>query len=104
MTTYFTILCYDASNSKSIRMDKLDEHMQHMQHMGRVIEKVAVASPLKDDDANFIGSLVVVQADNKAEAEKLLKDDPYYQAGVWERYDIFTFGPAAGEWVGHISW
>ena len=97
----FAIVCQDVPNSKSIRMEKLADHLAHME---KIMDRVAVASPLRDEEENFVGALLVVKVKSKAEAEHLLKSDPYFKAGVWRSYDIHMFGPAAGEWVGGASW
>lgn len=99
--THFAIISHDAPGSAGPRAAARDAHFAHFE---TIIDKIAIAGPLKDADGTNIGSLVVVKCDSAAEAEAILKSDPYFAAGVWERWDIYPFLAAAGEWVGGKTW
>jgi uncharacterized protein len=99
--SYFAIVSHDAPDSVGPRADARDAHFAHIE---TILDKIAVAGPLKDADGNNIGSLVVLKCDSAADAEAILKSDPYFKAGVWERWDIYPFLPAAGDWIGGKIW
>lgn len=99
--TCFAVIAYDAPDSAVPRAEARDRHFAHVE---TIIDKIAVAGPLKDASGTNIGSLVVLRVDTHAEAEAILKSDPYFAAGVWERWDTHPFLPAAGEWVGGKTW
>ncbi|KAI8878620.1 hypothetical protein K501DRAFT_228135 [Backusella circina FSU 941] len=42
------------------------------------------------------GSILIFKANNAAEVDTLLKNDPYFKAKVWEKWDIYPFRPAIG--------
>lgn len=48
--------------------------------------------------------LVIATAVDEAEARAIFEDDPQLAAGVWERYEIRDFLPAAGGWIGRTIW
>jgi uncharacterized protein YciI len=41
-----------------------------------------------DDNGDMAGSLVIMEAESRAEAEAFNAADPYTLAGLWERVDI----------------
>ena len=97
----FAVIAWDVPDSAPIR-DAARGH--HFAHIGQIIDKVAVAGPLKDAGGVIVGSLVVLDVADVAEAEAVFKSDPYFAAGVWATWTINPFVAAAGEWVGGKIW
>lgn len=98
---HFAVIAWDVPDSAAIRDAARGAHFAHIE---RIIDKVAVAGPLKDASGAMIGSLVVLAVADAAEAEAVLKSDPYFAAGVWASWTINPFVAAAGEWVGGKIW
>jgi uncharacterized protein YciI len=44
-----------------------------------------------DDDAEMIGSGILIEAESKEALETFLKEDIYSQAGVWLEFEIYPF-------------
>jgi uncharacterized protein len=97
----FAIIAWDVPDSAPIRAAARDAHFARIE---QIVDKVAVAGPLRDADGSIIGSLIVLDVANAAEAEALFRADPYFAAGVWDRWTINPFLAAAGTWVGGTSW
>ena len=72
----------------------------HFDHVEIDIKKIAVAGPIKDARGQSICSIFSLKIASVAEVEALLRADPYFGAGVWERWEIHPFIPVAGEWIG----
>jgi hypothetical protein len=101
MAELYVITAWDGPDGTAARA----EHRQaHFAHFEANIDKFAVAGPLYAADGSFAGSMVVVKANSAAEAEAILKSDPYFIGGVWARWDIHRYLAAAGEWVGGKTW
>jgi uncharacterized protein len=101
MTGHYAILAWDGPDGPA----KRDEYRAaHFAHIETIMEKLAIAGPLKSDDGKFLGSMLVVHATNREEAEAILRADPYFDGGVWNRWEIFPFLAAAGKWVGGKTW
>jgi len=98
---HFAIVSIDGPNSAGPRASARDAHFAHIE---TIIDKIAVAGPLKDAEGNNIASLVVLRVETAEEAEAVLKSDPYFAAGVWASWTIYPFLPAAGDWVGGKTW
>lgn len=101
MTELYAIVCTDKRDSKPARMAGLKEHLAHLDE---VFDRVSLACPLLAEDGSFKGSLVVVSATDKADAQAFIADDPYYKAGIWETVEISRIGVKAGSWVGGKPW
>ncbi len=98
--TLFAFLCRDGENGKTLRERLLEDHLAYIES---VMEKIAVAGPLKDGDTT-VGSLLIIKAENEAEARKTFEGDPYFAAGVWHSIRVDHFLGVAGDWVGGAAW
>ena len=101
MSKLYAIVARDKPGASTTRMEKLKEHLAHVE---RELDRLAVAGPLRDEDGNFAGSLLVVKAESAAAARSLLEADPYFRADIWSDIQIHAFNAAAGEWVGGKGW
>ncbi|MCX9147983.1 YciI family protein [Erythrobacter sp. WG] len=96
----FAFHCRDHAGSAALRAEALAAHLAHIEaHM----DHYAVAGPLKEGDAT-VGSLLVIRAEDAAEAKARFAADPYVSAGVWESITCDEFRAVAGEWVGGAAW
>jgi uncharacterized protein len=101
MTGYFVVFAWDTPSSLGARAAANAEHFAHIE---TIMDKIAVAGPMKDREGQNIGSLLLFKVASYDEAEALLHADPYFKARVWERWEIHPFLPAAGEWIGGKIW
>jgi uncharacterized protein len=101
MSAHYAITAWDGPGAEAKRTALRDAHFAHFE---TIMDKIAIAGPLKTESGGFAGSLVVVKAADMAEAEAILKSDPYFAGGVWDRWEIHPFLAAAGEWVGGKTW
>jgi uncharacterized protein len=99
--TLYVVIAWDGPDSVPLREAALDAHFAHIE---TIVDKIAVAGPLKDDAGITIGSLFVLKVRTQDEADAILRSDPYFKAGVWERWTIHPFLAAAGDWVGGKIW
>ncbi len=82
----FTFLCTDKPDSLQLRKDTRPAHLEYLDAR---IDQVVYGGPLfGDDDETPIGSLIIVNAENRAAAEKIADDDPYNQAGLFEKVEV----------------
>jgi len=97
-----SVYCKDADGSAEPRQDKLTEHLQHIEI---TLGKLKVGGPIVGPDGEAqAGSLLVLEVGSVAEAETIIKSDPYYQAGVWQEVNIQEYKGVAGGWVGGKTW
>jgi uncharacterized protein YciI len=66
----------------------------HRQYLAGLRERghLVVAGPFTDDS----GGLIVYEAGSPAEAEKLVRDDPFFHNGIFLRYKLRPWNPVMG--------
>ena len=96
------VLCRDVPDSGALRRRHLERHLAHIES---VLDRVAVAGPVADSvGGEFSGSCFVYLTDDRAVAESLLQNDPYFEAGLYGEVEFHALSAAAGTWVGGASW
>lgn len=98
--TLFAFLCRDGANGASLRERLLADHLAHIE---AVMDNIAVAGPLKEGEKT-VGSLLIIKAEDEAEARRVFEADPYFAAGVWDEVVVDHFLGVAGDWVGGTAW
>ncbi|MFT3987949.1 YciI family protein [Aestuariivirga sp.] len=89
----FAFICTDKPNSVDLRMKVRPDHLKHLEELG---PKLKLAGPFTNDEGSPIGSLVVVDAESRAAAEKIAAADPYTKEGLFASVEVrawkWTFG------------
>lgn len=95
----FCFFCRDGEQGAMFREHLYDELLAHFEQHG---DHFAVAGPLyKGDD--IVGSLLVIKAEDEAEARQRLEAIPYYERGVWQSIRADRFTPLFGDWADALS-
>jgi uncharacterized protein len=81
----FALLSTDKPNSLDLRVKLRSDHLAHLDKLGA---KVKIAGPFLDDAGNMCGSLVVIEAADRVEAEKIATADPYAAGGLFASVEI----------------
>jgi uncharacterized protein YciI len=82
---YFAIHCIDRPDSAEVRLANRPAHLAHIAAMG---EAVLVAGPLLRPDGRAIGSLLIIDFDDREAAIAFATNDPYHQAGLFESRSV----------------
>ena len=86
----FSIIAFDAPNSKPKRVEHLDAHVKalvSLKNDGRLF----AAGPLREsieNNANDVGSLLIIDFKNQTEAEQWFHNEPFCKAGVYKDIPI----------------
>ena len=78
MTQYFLIQ-YRQTGSNALREEKRGEHIAYRKGLGTAL---SLAGPLLDDKGEPVGSVIILSADSKGEAERIATGDPFVKAGL----------------------
>lgn len=83
----FAILCQDKPGHLHIRQQTRPSHLAYLNELN---EKgtLKFAGPFHGDDGNSNGSLVMIEAENKAKAREVAAGDPYARAGLFAAVEI----------------
>ena len=82
----FSIHCLDREGALQTRLDNYDAHRAHL---NSTTTTIVLAGPVVADDGETpVGSVFVIDAANRAEADAFNRADPFYELGVWDRDSI----------------
>lgn len=98
----YIVFCRDAPQATQLR----EQHLQaHLAYIAGIVDQVQVAGPMgQPRGESYDGSCFVYATDDIDVAQELFFNDPYYQAGIYQRFSFHRFYPAAGAWVGGVTW
>jgi uncharacterized protein len=81
----YALLCTDKPNSTELRAKMRNDHVAYLASLG---EKMKFAGPFLDDAQSPIGSLVMIEADDRHGAEHIAANDPYNLSGLFASVEI----------------
>jgi uncharacterized protein YciI len=81
----YALLCTDKPNSTDLRAKMRPDHLAYLGNLG---DAMKFAGPFLDDEGGPIGSLVMIEAENRAAAEQIAASDPYRLAGLFASVEI----------------
>jgi uncharacterized protein YciI len=88
----FSVHALDKPGSEATRQKVHGEHVAHLKTAASYGVKITVGGPLvADDGARSVGSLMVLEAPDRAAAERFNRDDPFFKNGVWGKVDITRY-------------
>ena len=88
----FAIHALDPPDGLKNRLAHLEAHRAHLPTAGEYGVALVMSGPLvADDGETMIGSLLIVEAPDRAAVERFNRADPYAKAGVWAQVAITRF-------------
>jgi uncharacterized protein YciI len=88
----YVIHAVDAPGALPRRLAAYDAHKAFLSHTAPHGVSIVMSGPLvAEDGQTMIGSLLVVEAADKATVEAFNRADPFHAAGIWERVTITAF-------------
>ncbi len=93
---YFIILAEDKPDHLPWRMEFRGAHLEYADAMGCVV----LGGPLLTENADPkpLGSLLIIDVANRAQAEAFAEGDPYGRAGLFAKVEIRPWTPTVGLW------
>ena len=86
----YVLTCKDKINSEELRKEVRSNHLHYLHDFD-----IKLAGPLLSDDQQMmIGSLILLECDDKEAAEAFASNDPYNTAGLFESVEISPFRQA----------
>jgi uncharacterized protein YciI len=87
----FALICTDKPGHLEVRKANRDAHIAYLKST-----PVTPAGPFLNEDGEMIGSLVVIEAVDRARAEDWAANDPYAKAGLFEKVRIEAWNKVIG--------
>lgn len=82
----FALICLDKPNALEVRMGAREQHLAWVKD-----KPVKYAGPFLDEEGRMCGSLLVVEAEDRAAIDAFSAADPYTKAGLWASVEIRPF-------------
>jgi uncharacterized protein YciI len=81
----FALICTDKPNSLELRQQSRPDHLKFLESLGNSLK---AAGPFTDDEGKPTGSLVVIEAENRAAIAEIAARDPYSVVGLFASVEI----------------
>ena len=86
----YVMICKDKIDSEELRKEVRPDHLQYLEDFD-----IKLAGPiLSDDQTTMIGSMILLDCENRETAEAFASQDPYNSAGLFESVEISPFRQA----------
>jgi uncharacterized protein YciI len=93
----FAVHALDKKDALPLRLEHYAPHRAYVETAADYGVTVIFSGPLQSDDGEMmIGSLFVIEAEGRAQAEKFNVEDPFHVAGVWGDVTITRFHKRKG--------
>ncbi|MBA97800.1 YciI family protein [Sulfitobacter sp.] len=86
------LLATDKPDSISVRKENRAAHLEYLKSTGCVSQ----AGPLLDDDGQMIGSLIILDVEDKSAAQEWANNDPYAKAALFENVQLMIWKRVIG--------
>lgn len=84
----FVLICRDKPGSAGLRARLRPAHLNYVEARAGA---VWLAGPLLSDAGEPQGSLLIIEAENEAEARAFAESDPYSKNGLFESVEVRPF-------------
>ncbi len=92
----FILICKDKPGAGRLRQET---RARHLDHIAKSPLAVRLGGPILDDSGEPVGSVIIVEGEDKAAAEAFSKADPYAKEGVFESVEIHSYRLVAGDLI-----
>ena len=92
----FVITAFDRPGALELRMQVRSAHLAYLKSQST---RIKVGGPLLNDQEQPVGSLLIIEAEDRNVAEAFADGDPYRRQGVFERVEIRAWRAALGAWA-----
>ena len=89
---FFVLHAFDKDGALPKRLSNYEAHKGFLADTLPYGVSIFMSGPLvADDGKTMIGSLMILEAADRATVEAFNRADPFFAAGIWERVNITAF-------------
>jgi uncharacterized protein YciI len=89
---FFVLHAFDKPDASTARLAHYDAHKAFLADTSAHGVSIVMSGPLVADEGNtMIGSLMILEAPDRAAVEGFNRADPFYAAGIWDKINITAF-------------
>ncbi len=90
----FLLLCRDKPDSVDLRMATREAHLAYI---AKADGNVLLAGPMLDDNGRPVGSLLIIDAEDRNAANAFAEADPYAKASLFEDVEVRPYKLVTGK-------
>jgi len=90
----FALICRDKPDAGDLRRETRERHLAYLEAMAGA---VWLAGPMLSDAGAPVGSIIIIEAADRAAAETLAANDPYAKAGLFESVEVTPYRFVTGK-------
>jgi uncharacterized protein YciI len=83
---HYVAICLDKPDSQELRLANRIAHLDYLRANSELIKSCGPF--LSDDHAAMTGSMLIIEAKDRKEVDKLLERDPYRKAGLFSTVEV----------------
>jgi hypothetical protein len=88
----FAVMALDKAGIAEKRKAVHAQHIAHVKSVATYGIAVVAGGPLvNDDNSGSIGSMMLLEAPDRAAIEKFNRDDPFHKNGIWDKVEVRRF-------------
>jgi uncharacterized protein len=84
----FAVIRHDRPNSLNLRLSVRPKHLEYLK---TVLDRIVYGGALLDGDGNQIGSTLIIDVADQADADAFANSDPFVEAGLFARTSVHPF-------------
>ena len=85
----FVLYCVDKAGHGHVRAENRPAHLDYLKSN---LDRLLIAGPMTSDDGETVtGSVIIIDAEDRAAAEDFAANDPYTKAGLFESVTISAY-------------
>jgi uncharacterized protein YciI len=81
----YALICTDKPDAGELRQIVRSEHITYLNGLGAALK---AAGPFIDEEGKPIGSLIIVEAEDRDAAGQIADSDPYAKSGLFRAVEI----------------
>jgi uncharacterized protein len=83
---HYVAICLDKSNSQDLRLTHRAAHLDYLRANSKTIKSCVPF--LSDDDNAMVGSMLIIEAEDRAGVDAVLAQDPYRKADLFGSVEV----------------
>lgn len=83
---HYVAICLDKPNSHELRLTNRIAHLDYLRANSKTIKSCGPF--LSDDGTAMVGSMLIIEAENRDGVEAVLTQDPYRKAGLFNSIEV----------------
>lgn len=92
----FMVEAFDKPGMLETRLSKRPEHLDYLKSFG---VRLKVGGAMLNDDEQPLGSLLIIEAEDREAVDAVVAADPFTKAGLFELVHIRPWRASIGSWV-----